>query len=177
MVQTPKDKDRIYMKKELIKLNEMKLVGITARTNNKKLFESDPSTNIVAATVQKYFYNKLNEQILSRKLPGITYCVYTNYESDFNGDYTYFIGEEVTSLDQGGNGLELLTIPSQEYVKFTNQPGPMPAVCIDMWKKIWEMTPADLGGKRAYVADFEVYDERSADHTNVILDIYIGIKA
>ena len=28
----------------------------------------------------------------------------------------------------------------------------------------------------SYIADFEVYDERSSDHSNVTLDIYIGIK-
>jgi predicted transcriptional regulator YdeE len=37
------------------------------------------------------------------------------------------------------------------------------------------MNASDLGGKRAYIADFEVYDERSNDHNNVTLDIYIEI--
>ena len=32
-----------------------------------------------------------------------------------------------------------------------------------------------IGCERAYIADFEVYDERSHDHNNVTLDIYIGI--
>ena len=52
----------------------------------------------------------------------------------------------------------------------------MPTVCIDMWQNIWKMNASDLGGERAYIADFEVYDERSVDHNNVTLDIYIGIK-
>lgn len=47
---------------------------------------------------------------------------------------------------------------------------------IDMWQNIWKMNASDLGGERAYIADFEVYDERSSDHNNVTLDIYIGIK-
>jgi predicted transcriptional regulator YdeE len=33
-----------------------------------------------------------------------------------------------------------------------------------------------FGGKRAYIADFEVYDERSRDPDNTIVDIYIGIN-
>lgn len=74
------------------------------------------------------------------------------------------------------HNLCLLPIPSQKYVKFTNEPGPMPKVCIDMWQKIWAMDENQLGGIRAYQADFEVYDARCSDSNNAILDIYIGIK-
>jgi nucleotidyltransferase substrate binding protein (TIGR01987 family) len=45
-----------------------------------------------------------------------------------------------------------------------------------MWQNIWKMNTADLGGKRAYIADFEVYDERSQNPEQAVLDIYIGIK-
>ncbi len=163
------------MQKTKTQLSEKKLVGITTRTNNKQLFEADPATNKVAATVQKYFHGGLAEKIIGRKSPGTTFCVYTNYESDVDGDYTYFIGEEVTSFDEVKEGFETLTIPMQKYAKFTNHPGPMPAVCIEMWQHIWKMNASDLGGERAYLADFEVYDERSTDHAHVALDIYIGI--
>ena len=164
------------MKKTIIMLTELKLVGITTRTNNIQMLASDPSANKVAATVQKYFYNGFAEKIAHRKNPGTSFCVYTNYASDVNGDYTYFIGEEVTSFDNIDQGFETLTIPVQHYAKFTNQPGPMPTVCIDMWQDIWKMNAHDLGGERAYIADFEVYDERSQDQNNVTLDIYIGIR-
>ena len=115
-------------------------------------------------------------KIKERKDPGTTFCVYTNYESDFTGEYTYFIGEEAASFDDVEEGYETLTIPAQHYTKFTNKPGPMPSVCIDMWKNIWKMSDAELGGKRNYIADFEVYDKHIVDHDNVVLDIYIGIK-
>lgn len=168
----PKD-----IQKVIVKLPQIELVGITCRTNNDQIFKCDPSTNIIAATVQKYFHNELFQKISHRKNPGVTYCVYTNYESDFTGDYTYFIGEAVESFDDAEPEFQKLTIPPQTYAKFTNQPGPMPNVCIEMWKSIFKMTPVDFEGKRSYIADFELYDERSADHQHVILDIYIGIKA
>ena len=164
------------MQKTTTTLTELKLVGITTRTNNSQIFERDPPANKIAATVQKYFHNGLGEKIKDRKNPGTTFCVYTNYESDVNGDYTYFIGEEVTSFEEIDKEFETLTIPVQNYEKFTNQAGPMPTVCIDMWQNIWKMNASDLGGERAYIADFEVYDERSVDHNNVTLDIYIGIR-
>lgn len=43
----------------ILQLQEMKLVGISCRTNNDHIFESDPSINKIAATVQKYFYETL----------------------------------------------------------------------------------------------------------------------
>lgn len=46
------------------------------RTNNTQIFERDPSTNKIAATVQKYFHNGLAEKILSRKNPGTTFCLF-----------------------------------------------------------------------------------------------------
>lgn len=164
------------MKKTIIKLPEMMLVGITCRTNNDHIFESDISTNKIAATVQKYFYNELSKKILHRKKPGTTYCVYTDYESDFTGDYTFFIGEEANSADNLPKDFVTITIPAQHYAKFTNEPGPMPGVCVDMWEKIWKMKSEELGGKRLYLADFEIYDERALDHNQVVLDVCVGVK-
>lgn len=160
----------------IVTLTELKLVGISTRTNNTEIFESDPATHKIAATIHTYVHNGYAEKIKNRKNPGTTFCVYTRYESDMHGDYTYFIGEEVAYFEEIDTACERLTIPAQHYAKFTNQPGPMPTVCIDMWHNIWNMTAADLGGERAYIADFEVYDERSKDPHNAILDIYIGIQ-
>jgi predicted transcriptional regulator YdeE len=165
------------MQKTLTNMPEIKLVGIKTRTNNANIFEQNPANNKIAAAVQKYFHNALMEKIVLRKKPGTTYCVYTDYVNDFNGDYTYFIGEEVTSFDAIlPEGFTKLTIPAQNYVKFTNGPGPMPEVCMNMWQKIWQMTPTELSGERSYNADFEIYDERAMDHNSVELDIYVGIK-
>lgn len=163
------------MQKTITQLPEIKLVGITCRTNN--VSETNPFTAKISPIVQKYFHQGLFEKISQRKMPGTTYCAYTNYESDFNGDYTYFIGEVVTSFDNIPTDFVTLVIPPQHYVKFTNGPKPMPDVCIDAWQEILAMPPAVLGGARNYIADFEVYDERSRDHANVTLDIYIGVKA
>ena len=164
------------MQKTLTPLQEIKLVGISVRTNNVNMLEMNPVNNKIAATVQKYFHEGLPEKINNRKKHGVTYCVYTNYESDFTGDYTYFIGEEVDSFDNISEGFESLVIPVQNYAKFTTESGPMPMVCISAWQKIWTMTAAEFGRERAYIADFEVYDERALDHQNVVLDIYIGIQ-
>lgn len=162
------------MNKTITTMPEIKLVGITARTSNIK--EMNQDTAQIGATMQKFFANGIQAQIMERKNPGTIFAVYTDYESDAQGEYTYFLGEEVNDFENIQQGLQTLTIASQAYAKFTSNPGIMPAVCIDMWQNIWKMTAADLGAERAYVADFEVYDERSQNPQEAVLDIYIGIK-
>lgn len=150
------------------------LVGRTVRTNN--VAQLDPKTATIGALVHDYDRNGWAGRILHRQHPKRTFSVFTDYASDFNGDYTYLVGEEVTSFDHVAEGLSTLTIPAQEYIRFTDGPGPMPAVCIQMWQKIWKMTDAELGGTRRYVADFEIYDKRAADPLRTTLDIYVGIS-
>lgn len=162
------------MQKINICLPEIKLIGITARTNYEA--EINPETAKIGSTVQKYFQMGFAEKIAHRVKAGTTYCIYTDYEKDHTADYTYFIGEEVSSFENVPEGYSTLTIPPQNYIKFTNGPGIMPQVCISVWAKVWQMLPKELGGERAYIADFEVYDERAQDRQNTTLDVYVGIK-
>lgn len=163
------------MQKTITELPEIKLLGISCRTNN--TLEMNISTAKIAPTIQKYFQQASGKKIPNRKNPGTTYCVYTDYESDFTGDYTHFIGEEVNFVDHSLiKQFSAITIPAQSYAKFTSKPGIMPGVCIDMWQNIWKMESEELGGKRAYLADFEVYDKRTFDPSKTVLDIYLGVK-
>jgi predicted transcriptional regulator YdeE len=162
------------MKKDSIHLPELTFIGITARTSNAN--EMNPQLAKIPATLQKYFQGGLSCHIPNRKTTDVTYCAYTNYESDFTGPYTYFVGEAVTATHDMPEGLDALVIPAQKYIKFTTGPGPMPEVVIKAWQEIWQMTPADLGGQRTYHTDFEVYDERAIDPTNAVVDIFIGIN-
>ena len=117
------------------------------------------------------------EKIPYRTKPGTTFCVYTCYDSDYKGAYTYFIGEEVESFDDRlPDGFHNLIIPGQHYAKFTSTPAPMPDVIVNAWQNIWDMSAKELGGRRCYHSDFEIYDERAADHQNIVLDIYVGIS-
>lgn len=161
------------MKKEIIQHAGIKLVGLSVRTNNKN--EMNPATGQIGKIMGRYWEEDIPNKILYRKNPGITLSVYTNYASDEHGDYTYFLGEEVSSFEQNIADLRSLIIPAGKFQKLTTKPGKMPGIVIDAWQQIWAMTPNDLGGKRLYQADFELYDERAADPTKAIVDIYVGI--
>jgi predicted transcriptional regulator YdeE len=162
------------MQKTIVHLPEIKLVGIACRTSNAR--ESHSETAQIGSLYQRYFADAVSEKIVNKNNPSVTYCVYTEYESDHTGDYTCLIGQEVSSFDSMPEGLSQITIPAQKHVKCTNGPGVMPALCINSWKDIWAMTSEQLGGEREYLADLEMYDERAYDPRNVVFDIFVGIR-
>lgn len=162
------------MEKKIVSRKALPLVGLAARTRYQD--EITPGMGKIGPTLSRYIQEGVADKIPNRATPGVTYCVYTDYESDEKGFYTYFVGEEVKEMGSLESPLECITIPSQTYVKMTAGPGIMPAVCIQAWQSIWAMDSVSLGGTRRYVADFEVYDHRALDPLNTYLDIYVGIK-
>jgi predicted transcriptional regulator YdeE len=162
------------LNQEIVRQPEIKLIGISTRTSNADEF--NPETAKIPTTIQKYITEAVYDKIPNRKTPGKTYCVYTEYEDDHTGEYTYFIGEEVELITNIPEELSTITVPAQVYAKFTTESGAMPNVCISGWMQIWKMTAEDLGGERNYIADFEIYDERALDPANTVLDIFIGLK-
>ncbi len=162
------------MIKESVNKSEIRLIGLSLRTNNKN--EINPQTAQISGLVGQFFSQNIALQIPNRKNPGVTFAVYTEYDSDEHGNYTYFIGEEVQYLENIPNGLKKLIIPAAHYKKFTTPAGKMPEVVINAWQQIWKMSSNDFGGERTYQADFEIYDQRSLNPTDTSLDIYIGIK-
>lgn len=162
------------MQETILRKAAFNLIGISIRTGYD--VEFNQKKGLISSCVQKYFHQGLFNKIPHRKNPGTTICAYTDYESDYKGAYTYFIGEEVKALPEKlPEGFEVLSIPGQIYKKFTTPPGPMPEVIIDGWKAIWALSPEQIGGRRRYHIDFELYDDRANDHNKVVADIYIGI--
>ena len=139
--------------------------------------ELDKMKGLIFPCVQCYFHGALFEKIPNRKGPGTTFCAYTDYESDYLGAFTYFIGEEVTSFNDLPEGFQKLVISPQHYAKFTTNAAPMPDVIVNAWQEIWDMTSKKLGGARTYQTDFEIYDERATDHQKIVLDVYVGIQS
>ena len=162
------------MQKEKQTLGQLNLIGLTARTNN--LNEMNPETSKIAALAGKYWGEQLADSFKHRINPGVTYAVYTEYESDEHGEYTYFIGESVDVLEsQDLSQFKSLIIPQSTYQKFTTSSGKMPDIVISSWQEIWGMSEKDFEGKRKYIADFEIYDKRAQNPNEMALDIYIGI--
>lgn len=162
------------MQKEKVSRSEISLIGLAVRTNNKN--EMNAETAKIGELVRYYHQEEIAAQIPNRTNFGVTLSVYTDYDSDEHGNYTYFIGEEVDSFEDVPENLHALIIPPSHYQKLTTPAGQMPTVVIQAWQQIWKMNDQELGGKRTYLADFEVYDHRAIDPQDTIVDIYIGIE-
>jgi predicted transcriptional regulator YdeE len=104
------------------------------------------------------------------KLDNELIAVYHRYEGDHTKPFSYFIGCRVAAGSVVPEGMDSLTIEKATYQQFTAK-GKMPDCVADTWREIWKM---DID--RAYIADFEVYDERSQDWNNAVVDIFIGVK-
>lgn len=150
------------------------LVGITAQTSFSK--EINPLASEIGKTVNKYITEQVAQKIPHRKNPGIIFCAYTDYTDEYKGDYTYFIGEEVTAVSELPEGMSQIEIPAGTYLKLTTDTGAIPLIIINAWQKIWQLFQGNSHGKRVYKVDFEVYDERAKNPQNAIVDLYVGVK-
>lgn len=162
------------MQKQTSFLVAKTLLGLKVRTSYQN--ELNPLTSQIIPCVGRYWQEKIADTIPFRKNPGVLHAAYCEYDNDYTGAYSYFIGEEVSSIENMPSGLEILTIPAGRYTKFTTPMGIMPFVVIHGWQQIWAMTEAQINGKRRYDVDFEIYDERAKDPNQTILDIYLGVS-
>jgi predicted transcriptional regulator YdeE len=149
------------------------VVGIEARTTNAKEASGEGA---IPKQWQKFFQDGIQQKIPNRA-DGTIYAVYTDYASDRNGEYSFVIGMKVNSGATVPAGMVLKKIPPGEYAVITSDKGPVGKVVPVAWQQICSLEDkAQLGGRRAYRADFEVYDERAADPQNSQVDVYVGVK-
>ncbi len=149
------------------------VVGIEVRTTNAKEMTGDGA---IPKQWQKFFQDGIQQKILD-KVDGTIYAVYTDYASDRNGEYSFVIGVRVNPNATAPPGMVLRKIPSGEYAVITSDQGPVGKVVPATWQQIWSMEDKhQLGGARAYRADFEVYDQRAADPQRSQVDVYAGVK-
>lgn len=163
------------MKYKKITIPSKQLVGIKIRTTNKD--EVDPARAKIAALAQSYWGNQQFNAIQHRTCPGKTYAIYTDFEHEDKGEYTYFLGEEVDSTaDQDHSIFSDQMIHPGCYQKFTTNQGKIPDIILSAWQEIWNMKSNDFLSDRQFSTDFEVYDQRCANPESAIVDICVGIK-
>ena len=153
-------------------IQEFTIIGIAARTNNTKEMSGE---GVIADQWERVMAGGIIEQIPNRADANIL-AMYTDYESDANGEYFFIIGAKVTSTDSILEGMVAKQIPEAQYAVFTSEKGPVWKVVPEVWQKIWSTPAREMGGDRAFIADFEVYDERAADPQNAVLEVWVGIN-
>jgi len=148
------------------------VVGISSRTSNGKEISGK---GVIPQQWDRFIKEGMPGQI-PNKVDSNILAVYTDYESDANGEYTFLIGARVSSADDVPLGMVAKEVPPGRYAVFTSEKGFVGKVVPQTWSHIWAVPKSAPEGNRAYRADFEVYDQRAADPQNAQVDIYVGIK-
>jgi predicted transcriptional regulator YdeE len=150
------------------------VAGWLVRTNNAD--EMSGGNGKIGPLWQRVMGQNLVAQIPHR-IDGALIVVYSNYASDEKGDYDYLLGARVNSIENLPAGMTWKKVDPGTYAVILTDKGQMPGVLQAAWARIWQMTPAELGGKRAFVTDYEIYDERSANPQSAQVEIRVGVAA
>lgn len=141
------------------------VVGLSRRTSN----ADGRSTGDISATWGEFLKQNAAAKIPNRAVPPVMYAVYSDYESDWRGEYAYLLGCGVTRAETVPKGMEVRYIPAQSYAVFTAK-GQMPDEVLAIWSLIWL---SDL--PRTYTYDFELYDKRFTNPKQKVVEIYISV--
>lgn len=154
----------------LVNEQSFNVIGITIRTTNKAAIDE--------LTIQKLWQQFFTESIANKipnKVDPAIIALYYDFENYKNGQYNILLGARVSSVDNVPAGMVAQHVPAQKTAVFLSETGPVGQVCFELWKKIWiEEDQNKLD--RAYIADYELYDERSQDPQNAQITIHIGIR-
>jgi predicted transcriptional regulator YdeE len=147
------------------------IIGIQVRTINRD--EMDPATARIPGLWARW-------ENVAADMPGLKeealYAVYSDYESDHEGRYSLTLGYEVSPETTTPPDMARVVVPPGRYAVITSRRGPMPTVVVEAWLQIWGASEAELGGRRAFRVDYEVYDERSRDPADAQVEINLGLR-
>ncbi|MEI6865608.1 GyrI-like domain-containing protein [Flavicella sp.] len=149
-----------------LKREAFTLVGISTRTSNVK-----GKAEIDIPKLWSQFMSNQAINSLPNKLNDNIYALYTDYESDYNGEYTVIIGYQVASLDSIPGEFTVKVVPESNYKKFTAKGDLTKDAVINTWMEIWKK---DL--KRTYTTDIEIYGEKAINPADGEAEIFIAVE-
>lgn len=150
---------------QVVEIKSFTVHGLSVRTKN--VNEMQPATAKIGPLWGDFFQHiipKLKEGALS-------YGVYSQYESDFNGEFTVLAGADSASVIDVADreGLDSVVIASGTYLVFSKK-GVMPQAVIEAWGDVWKyFSDENCAHQRAYTTDFESYV--SMDEVNIYIAI------
>lgn len=148
------------------------VIGVAVRTNNANEMNGRGK---IGEVWQKFIKQNVAAKIHQRVGNDII-AVYTDYDSDQNGEFTFLLGGKVSSVDRIPSGLVAKRVPAGRYAVVASNTGPLTQVVPEVWQRIWTMPPKDLGGSRAFLADYELYNARARDPQHAQVDVYVGLR-
>ena len=147
------------------------VIGISVRTNTGA---EAPASDDIPKLWQRFFAEGVMNRIPDRSDDAIT-VVYTDYASDWNGDFTYILGAKVKPGTKAPDGMVAVTVSAGNYLEFVSAKGPGAEVLPKAWMRIYGYFQESGNLPRAYKTDFERYDNVS-DPNALQAHIFIGVK-
>ena len=140
----------------------MNIVGLQVRTSNE-----DGRGAKDLGQLWEDFLQRTDILGLPERVDSLIYCIYTDYESNYTGEYTAVIGVEVKGEVQVPTQAVSRVFEGGKYEIFVAK-GAMPQAVVETWQHIWA-NEAQL--HRTYLYDYEVYGLKENE-----VSIFIGIR-
>ena len=161
------------MEPRVVEQPEFSVIGIQVRTSNAKEVTGGGA---IPKQWERFFKEGIANKI-PNKVDSTVYAVYTNYASDYNGEYDFIIAMKVSRVSDIPPGMVAKKVPKGRYAIVTSAKGPVAQVVPQAWQRVYSLDDKkQLGGARAYKADFELYDQRSQNPQDSQVDLYLGLK-
>ena len=138
--------------------------GIAVKTTN----QNGKARKDIGDLWTKFMSESIGEKIAG-KLSDDIYCVYTDYESDYMGEYTAVLGYKVDDTFDLNNGFFTALIPAGHYQVYTPQ-GKFPDSVGNAWMQIWETEIP-----RKYTADYDCCKAGAKSFEETEVEIYLSV--
>ncbi len=155
------DKERIM--KECF-MPQKHLIGIGTRTKNENEMGSNGN---IPKLWEKFFGEVLPKLKITDKF---IYAVYKDYESDENGEYSFFIGVPSDEI----NIFETVQLPEGKFLELTSSKGKSPNIIIELWQVVW--ANSDIKRRRAFEIDYEIYPIDFLTTSETQVRLFLSIK-
>lgn len=147
------------------------VVGLSVRTTN----QAEAGGNGLVPKMWQHAMQQGSLEGIPHRADNNITVVYTNYTSDNNGEYTYVLGVRVSAVDKIPDVMMTVAVPAGKYAVVQSDQGSLPEVLPKVWQRINSMAAAELGGQRAFKADYEIYPE-GFDWQNAQIPVHLGLK-
>jgi predicted transcriptional regulator YdeE len=154
-------------KRGVKQIEPFRVAGISVRTTNEA--EMSPETAKLGSLWGRFYQEGIPGKVVNQVPGSPVYGVYSDYESDVNGQYTVTAGVQIEASATGGHEFTHVDVVGGEYLVFEGK-GAMPQVVIETWISVWDYFSAGGEFKRAYTTDFELYKgtDEIAIHISIV---------
>ena len=130
------------------------LIGLQSRTKNAD--ETKASTGRIGQLWKRFVHEDVAGHVPNKVPDASVIAVYSDYESDMNGEYSLTVGCEVNALEEIPSGMTGVTIVPATYAVFPVA-GSDPSAIVEAWMRVWSEFSGTPTSQRAYTTDFEEY--------------------